>query len=436
VRAQQRRVVVKGGFGSKVVHGQPPTPPHPLPAAPSWASPPPRLLLAATPTVDLDLVYVPGVAPVRGPARRGRAGAAATGGAAAPATLPAEWHLQVARDPRFNDLVLDTRVPQSVMQLSTRQLAAGRYLARVSAIDADHFEGPFGPVADITVAPIAEGRRPDGSTELVLPAGLLCGLDGGAMTNMNAPLPIDRRRPHRLGCALAADLSVVAYVDLPAVTEPAVTPPPLPPPKARRPLFVAARLPGRRVGIELAIFPHLAVGGGALSTGGGVGAQLDVHLPFGPGRVAFGLRPSYERYSSSSRGPAPCAPSGITPDCPFLNSASYRYSVEDDAFLLGFPITYRLYGRNSDKRGLFLYAGVNPTLVVSHASTVAGSGLPANSDTRTRFGVGGLMGAQLPLWRGGIFFEVEGRYLPTGHPALADPTLGWFGLAIGYRIGL
>ena len=57
----------------------------------------------------------------------------------APAT---QFHIQIARDAQFNDLLLDTRVPARTLQVDMRQLVPGDYALRVSGIDADDFEGP------------------------------------------------------------------------------------------------------------------------------------------------------------------------------------------------------------------------------------------------------------------------------------------------------
>lgn len=132
-RAKRKTVEVPEGFGNKTEVGQQPGAPKPLPPAPAWlTSPPAELAVAAT--ADVTAKYGPGVG--SGPAA-------------------ASWHVQIARDESFNDLVVDVRVPVAVTDLEAKELTPGLYLTRVSAIDGDDFEGPFGAVAStkVTLAP-------------------------------------------------------------------------------------------------------------------------------------------------------------------------------------------------------------------------------------------------------------------------------------------
>lgn len=125
VRAKRKTVEVVEGFGNKTELGQEPGQPKPLPPAPTWVSAPPAEL-AVPETGTLTATYGPG--PGSGPAA-------------------ALWHVQIARDESFNDLVLDARVPATITRLEAKELTPAAYLVRVSAIDGDGFEGPFGAVA-------------------------------------------------------------------------------------------------------------------------------------------------------------------------------------------------------------------------------------------------------------------------------------------------
>src|SRR5205085_8175881 len=76
----------------------------------------------------------------------------------------AEWHVQIARDEAFRDVVADTRAPAATKRVELRASAPGRWYVRVSAVDDDRFEGPFGAVArvlvvGVTATPLAGGRR-------------------------------------------------------------------------------------------------------------------------------------------------------------------------------------------------------------------------------------------------------------------------------------
>jgi hypothetical protein len=59
------------------------------------------------------------------------------------------YHLQMAKDDEFKDLILDRRV--SGAELSVPRPAAGRYFARLRAEDADGVAGPFSPPQAVQV---------------------------------------------------------------------------------------------------------------------------------------------------------------------------------------------------------------------------------------------------------------------------------------------
>jgi hypothetical protein len=129
LRAQQRTVEVPEGFAAAVKLGESPGEPRRLPAAPGWVAEPPAAL-AVLQTADLSGTYDAGP---DGPA-------------------PAAFRVQLTRDEAFRDLVVDVRVSATVKTLAAQGLAPGIYFARVSAIDADDFEGPFGKVTTTVVS--------------------------------------------------------------------------------------------------------------------------------------------------------------------------------------------------------------------------------------------------------------------------------------------
>jgi len=182
ISAQKATVAVEGGFGSKADDGSPPTPPRPLPAAPTWTAPPPSLALFGGLTASVLGDY---------------------GAGAGPGDAPAEWHLQLAKDEAFDDLLVDTRVPLAVTRLDARELAEGRYFVRVSAIDADVFEGPWSEVRSVSavrVETVSLGRR---RTRVVAPAGIACALDGAPI---QGAVDVGRSVVHHVSCTAGPEL--------------------------------------------------------------------------------------------------------------------------------------------------------------------------------------------------------------------------------------
>ncbi len=190
--ARSRAVAVPEQHGSKAPRGKPPTPPRPLPAAPIWTTPPPSYVLQQEP------------APVSG------VYAAGTGLPGAP--TPAGWRVQVARDERFNDLVVDTRAPVEVTRLDLR-VPPGRYHTRVMAIDDDQFESSPGQAAPVVIAGVETvPAGPGQPAQLVVTPGSFCALGEGPLVEVRGPLPLSPGRAHTLRCA--ADASGVGAMTI------------------------------------------------------------------------------------------------------------------------------------------------------------------------------------------------------------------------------
>lgn len=186
IAAQKKDVVVPAGSGSKAEPGKAPTPPKPLPGAPAWKSPPPSVAFTSAAT-----------AAVKGSYQRGTTGDA-----------PAQYHVQVARDATFLQIVTDVTVPDSTTEVFASSLAPGDYHVRVSAIDADRFEGPFGPVANVHVVWTATPTNGPWSQSIpygAALAGLFCSIDGGPMTAVAPDLALDRFHAHDVKCSRTAD---------------------------------------------------------------------------------------------------------------------------------------------------------------------------------------------------------------------------------------
>jgi LysM repeat protein len=202
VSAVGKMVNVPQGYGTRVEMGRRPAQPRRLPAAPRWTAPPPPILLRGGQGVTVEARF---------------------GEGAGPGASPALYHVQVARDERFNDLVRDQKVPATETTLRAEGIAPGTYFARVSAIDADGMIGPAGPVARFEVAqaevvPGAQGRR----AAVKVPPGLFCGLDGAplapitARAREGAMLPLSPARDHTLLCAPTAEGTHGAQITIPA----------------------------------------------------------------------------------------------------------------------------------------------------------------------------------------------------------------------------
>ncbi|TVR64106.1 MAG: LysM peptidoglycan-binding domain-containing protein [Candidatus Competibacteraceae bacterium] len=68
------------------------------------------------------------------------------------AGLPSQqYQFQLARDPRFENVMVDRRVPEP--QLTIPRPASGFYYLRMRTIDADGYAGPYGPTQRIEVPP-------------------------------------------------------------------------------------------------------------------------------------------------------------------------------------------------------------------------------------------------------------------------------------------
>ena len=171
---------VARGFGSKAELGKQPTFPRPLPPAPLWSTAPPLVLLET------------GAASIVGEYEAPPSDAKV-----------AEWHVQIARDGIFRDVAVDTRVPGAVRRLEAQPPGAARYYIRVSAIDDDHFEGPFSRIARVMVVKpivtvIPHSRR---RLEIEPPDAFCVRVGNGALTRVEGPILAGIAEPVRLRCA-------------------------------------------------------------------------------------------------------------------------------------------------------------------------------------------------------------------------------------------
>jgi hypothetical protein len=117
ISAQRVTVPVTAGFGSKAELGKAPTEAKPLPAPPVWIKGANPMVLAGASDAELPFASV-------GPG-------------------PAQWHVQVAKDMAFDEILVDEKAPGTVRAIALRALEPGHYYVRASAIDSDAFEGTW-----------------------------------------------------------------------------------------------------------------------------------------------------------------------------------------------------------------------------------------------------------------------------------------------------
>src|SRR5690606_16937223 len=104
IKAARKRTEVPPGFGSKALSEKPPTPPTPLPRAPRWITTSASVLVdrgAGSPPFvaeyDVDVAGRP----------------------------TAEFHVQLARDAGFADVVVDERVPRTTTRFEANAPSSG-----------------------------------------------------------------------------------------------------------------------------------------------------------------------------------------------------------------------------------------------------------------------------------------------------------------------
>ena len=380
-----RAVSVPSGFGSRAELGRRPTPPRPLPGAPRLRVPGLRLSAGDPGPVDIEGQIEP----------------------AGSGPRPASYRVQLARDERMNDLLVDARVAASpAARLSARAVPPGDYFARVSAIDGDEFQGPPSATARVRVArvghalePVAAGAgTPGGRVEL--PAGLRCTIDGQAVAG--AVVQVVPTRPHVLRCAAAGTAQDAAELTLPALgEEPEPPPAPLvavaPPPPVPVPIPAPAPSPRRWFAL---LAPRLGARlGPSRSLGLGVGGEVGVLRSLPLGGIALAVRVDYEPAIGKSPLSAP-------------------------ALLQAQLAVLYLFGQA--QRATFVpYLGIAPSLLARF--------LPGQDAVRDA-ALAGFAGMQLRVGPGGFFFEGGYRGVLTDSGTAAGLVSASSGsVLLGYR---
>jgi LysM repeat protein len=384
IAAQKKSVDVSPGFGSKAEVGRAPEPPRPLPAAPTWSAAPPPLAFI------------------------GKDGTASFAGElAAPANDVVRWHLQVANDALFDDVVLDVVVPSKVRRVEARTLGIGAYHLRVSAIDDDEFEGPSATAMPVAVGRLSE-RVVDGKVRFdVEPAAIACAADGEPAAPAGT-LSLDASRRHTLRCSLGGGSVPIVYETAtvvappPPVADAAPPQPPAPVPEPAEPI---------RFDVSLAL-------GGVVTSEGsatvgprgvvGVGLVVPAH------NVALGVR--VETFIDRVSDHAP----GSKLDGAPIGSASFT-AVGVSAPLV---LRYRELGRWEP------YLGIAPG--IARVSTDV-QGRAASVDA-LRFVLGGVGGVDFTLGPGAVFGELTWRGDAALGSGAATPSLRGGAGVLGYRL--
>jgi hypothetical protein len=124
--------------------------------------------------------------------------------------------VQVARDDRFRDTIVDTNVPATTKRFEGKTPGPGHYWIRVSAIDDDHFEGAFGPAARILVVSpkVSTEDATHRRIELDPPDAACMRVGNVRLTWVKTPIIAALQEPVRLRCAPAeADPTTLIDVD-------------------------------------------------------------------------------------------------------------------------------------------------------------------------------------------------------------------------------
>lgn len=141
ITATRKTEDVSAGYGTKAERGKVPEIPKPLPYAPIWTTGIAQVLVdrgAGAPPFIAEFAMPDGASPAK--------------------SRIASWHVQIARDSTFDDIVVDRIVPRETQRVEASSPAPGRYFVRVSAVDDDRFEGPYG--RPLTFGTIKLGTQP------------------------------------------------------------------------------------------------------------------------------------------------------------------------------------------------------------------------------------------------------------------------------------
>lgn len=180
ITATRKTEDVSAGYGTKAERGKVPEVPKPLPYAPIWTTGIAQVL------ADRGSGAPPFVAEFALP-----------DGASTAKTRIASWHVQIARDSAFEDLVVDHVVPRDTQRVEASSPSPGRYFVRVSAIDDDRFEGPYGRPLTFGTIKLDKQATTAGRRVTLETAGISC-VRVGNVTLQTVRASVDLRRDERM----------------------------------------------------------------------------------------------------------------------------------------------------------------------------------------------------------------------------------------------
>jgi hypothetical protein len=383
--AQKKAIKVPENFGSKTEAGKAPSDPLPLPGMPIWSSPPEAIVwVESSPSR------------ARGVFARGKTGPDV-----------AEWHVQVAHDPEFRDLAVDTRVPAKIDSIETKSIASGTTYFRVSAVDNDKFEGPFSEVRKTFAGRLYWAQAPASTGANALPGSgrfqsasdLTCTVDGKPASET-----VSMYSAHTVQCA---SLDGTVY---PARTVLAMAALPT---RREIPKRVLAPAPAPAVTEPTLIVPEIAVGVNStapLTFAGGLGLRF----PIAGGSLQIGARVGYE----------PALAKGTTYP-PEYGGRETRYS--QSVLKVEAPVVARF-----GKTGFGPTVSFGPIFLVQDADFDLPTGAKQKASSLAT-GLFGKIGVELPLGPGAAFADVGYRGTSVRQVDFASISLKGGTFDLGYR---
>lgn len=188
-----RPVVVKSGFGSRIVPGKAPEPPTRLPPPPTWVASEGLMLgwsdQAQSIAVHGEWTEVPGAS---------------------------KYRLEIVRANAPDAIEAQLEVPASVQRLDALNLPVGEYEIRVATVDAKGLEGISSAPRRVRVVELPRPALPVVGTKVEVPSGLRCAA-GSQVPDAAAPLALVREADGnaRISCAWGGS---TATLELPLQT--------------------------------------------------------------------------------------------------------------------------------------------------------------------------------------------------------------------------
>jgi hypothetical protein len=125
--------------------------------------------------------------------------------------------------------------------------------------------------------------------------------------------------------------------------------------------------------------------------------------------------------------PADGAPTDSCLNTGGASGSMYSWTLLEETVTIGLPLSYRLF----DHMKIHPYVQVQPQIVLQRAQPTTFN--LTNTETATRFGILGALGAQYDIGPGGVWLEAGYRWTPVSHLSTGGSTIGVIAIAVGYR---